>query len=61
MVFKHEIEIMTGGGAAPAPHCFFRRTLRSKNIFFLTELSTQQLLFLICSQLRVPCSLLIVH
>ena len=23
MVFKHEIEIMTGGGAAPAPHCFF--------------------------------------
>ncbi|MHC5918198.1 MAG: hypothetical protein ACYTXE_46220, partial [Nostoc sp.] len=30
-VFKHEIEIMTAGGATPAPHCFFRRTLRSKN------------------------------
>ncbi len=46
---------MTGGGASPAPHCFFSLHSPSKNIFFLTEALNSETL--VSYLLRVPCSL----
>jgi hypothetical protein len=46
---------MTGGGAARLGTVFFRRTLRSKNIFFLTEALNSATF--VSYLFPVPCSL----